>query len=109
MATYSIHVRVPFRSPAGRDLETYETEFIIQDPPQPQASLAINLNRYGRSLRIPVTIPTVDASGEPLPDGTRFELDWPGGVEVPPDHTELATVERADGAAVQVVKEIYRS
>ena len=34
-------------------------------------------------------------------------FDWPDGIELEPDHLEVASVERADGSAVQVVKEIY--
>ena len=60
-------------------------------------------------MRVPLNVPSIDAAGAPLADGARIEITWPGGVEVPPEHTEVASVERADGQAMQVVKEIYRS
>lgn len=73
------------------------------------ASLMLSVQRYGRVLRAPLNIPTVDENGEALSDGTVIAVDWPDGVELEPDHVEVASVERADGAAVQVVKEIYGS
>jgi hypothetical protein len=108
MPTYTVRVRIPFRTPAGRALDTHEQEIILQDPPTPLASLSLNVHRYGRRMRVPINVPTIDASGAALPDGTSFEVTWPGGIEVAPDAIEVASVARPDGPGVDIVKEIYR-
>jgi hypothetical protein len=108
MPTYTVHVVIPFRTPAGRELETDEHDIILEDPPQPKANLELNVLRFGRRMRVPLNLTTVDAEGRPWPDGTRFEITWPNGVELPPDNVEVASVERPDGTSMQVVKEIYR-
>jgi hypothetical protein len=105
---YVVRVSIPFRTPAGRDLEPYEEEIVLRNPPVPLASLSFNINRYGHVFRFPLNIRTISAAGKPLPDGSIITVEWPGGIELAPEHTEIATVARADGEAVQVVKEIYR-
>jgi hypothetical protein len=109
MPTYTVKIRIPFRTPAGRELDTHEQDITLTDPARPRASFVVTLTRYGRKMNFPINIPTTGEDGEPLPDGTRFEIDWPGGVEIPPDHIEVASLERADGSDLQIVKEIYRS
>ena len=34
-STYTVRVRIPLRTPAGRELETYEQEFVLRNPPHP--------------------------------------------------------------------------
>ena len=67
---YTVRVRIPIRSSAGREIETYEQEFVLRNPPRPLASLTLSIPRYGWVLRAPLNIPTVDADGEALADGT---------------------------------------
>ena len=107
MPTYTIRLRMPFRTPAGRALDTYEQDIVLENPPA-RARLALDVRRYGRRYILPINIGTVDASGTPLANGTIFEITWPSGVEIAPDITEVASVARPDGTAVDVLKEIYR-
>ena len=109
MPTYTIHVRIPFRTPAGRELDLHDQKIVLENPPVPLASLALTVRRHGRRVHVPIRVPTIDSTGAPLPDGTHFDITWPEGVELAPDTTEIATVARSDGTPIGVIKEIYRA
>lgn len=109
MRSYPVRLTLLFRTSRGAALDSKEVELVLIDPPVPAASLTLPVRAYGRTFLAPVTIPTVDANGSPYPDGTRFDVEWPSGIEVPPGSVEVATVERDGVPPMRVFKEVYPS